>query len=804
MILLRTATRQLMILTVFLSLNACSDNNNDSNNTAVIGQSVTADFHTGTTPPLDAGQFELHTVSTFPDTVTGGDVLLAIRGLTADDDEFTVTRNGADVTDVFHRLESGEIHGLITGLDEGINTLAATANGQTATLEVKNHPMTGPVASGPQQQPFRCRTDEAGLGEPIDEHCSIETQVEWYYRSQTDNQFHLLDDPYAPYPADTMFTSTDDGLNVPYVVRLESLTVNRGIGRIAVLDDPAARGPDESFDARHWNHRIHYFFGSSSGVGYHQGSSNPALVLGTGYDTEAGVEANVVGVSDRLSKGDAVVHNTLTVFGNIANPLVNAETAGMMKEYIIENYGLVDTMIGAGVSGGSIQQRAFLNSAPGLLTGSMVSFSFTDVVTTAMTVTDCGLLLNYFNNSALDWNQQKRAAVQGHNLQTTTDENNICQNWVDSFLPLLTPTENCVPEEQRYHPENNPGGTRCSIQDSLVNIVGRDPETGFARRPLDNVGVQYGLQALLDGTISSDEFIDLNRNIGGFDIDANFVAERHAMDPELAGILFKLGAVFGTGVPDETPMMDMGLYLDMVPTSVGNIHESVRPFVARERFSKYTGQIDTMPIWRGVVTIADALPVMNEWIAARKIALEAGATDHRQATVASKPESAADKCVIATGGGRLEIPDRVMAGLGIAEFPLLPTVAPLADAFPDFDVDVPLRIEAPEDFSSIENTGLCNTVLPPVRTPRIAAGMPIVDDVIKCQLKPIDPADYAGTLGDAQLAELNMIFPEGVCDYSAPSVGALAPGEKSLIWPNLGSTTLEPVTELKWRVARSK
>lgn len=796
--------RQLLLLLSLLVLAACSGGG--GTNPDGSGGSMSADFHTLRTAALAPGQIELLTLSTLPDTVSGGDVLMAVRGLSGED-SLEVTRNGVDVSAAFQRLENGEWHGLVEGLHLGGNQVTATASGpdgsRNATLHLKNHPITGPVTSGPQQQPFRCQTEGSGLGEPIDEHCSIETQQQWYYRSLLDNSFHLLDDPYAPYPADTMFTATDDGLNVPYVVRLETLTVNRGIGRIAVLDDPAARGPDSPFDARHWNHRVHYFFGSSSGVGYRQGSSNPALVLGTGYDLEEGVEANVVGVADRLSKGDAVVHNTLTVFGNIGNPLVNAETAGMMKEYITENYGLIDRFVGAGVSGGSIQQRAFLNGAPGLLSGAMVSFSFTDVATTAMTVSDCGLLRHYFSGRS-EWSQEKRAAVQGHNFQTTTDQNDICQNWVDSFLPLLDPTSSCVPEEQRYDPETNPNGTRCSIQDSLVNIFGRDPETGFGRRPLDNTGVQYGLRALLDGAISGGEFIDLNRNIGGFDIDANFVPERHSMDPEVAEIAFRIGGIFGTGVPDETPMMDMGLYLDIVPTSVGNIHESVRPFIARERYAKYTGQIDTMPIWRGVITIADALPVMHDWLSARELALETNGGDHRQAVIDSKPASAADKCVIATAGGRLEFPDRIMFLLGLAEFPLLPTVTPLADAFPDFDVDVPLRIEAPEDFSSIDNSGLCNTLLPPVRTPRIAAGMPIVDDVIKCHLKPIDPADYAGALNDAQLAELSLIFPEGVCDYSQPSVGALAPGEKSLIWPSLGGEILQAPFELKWRVARSE
>ena len=55
------------------------------------------------------------------------------------------------------------------------------------------------------------------------------------------------------------------------------------------------------------------------------------------------------------------------------------------------------------------------------------------------------------------------------------------------------------------------------------------PGWGFAGSPLDNTGVQYGLQALLAGTISAAEFLDVNRNIGGFDIDGREVTVNHTL-----------------------------------------------------------------------------------------------------------------------------------------------------------------------------------------------------------------------------------------------------------------------------------
>ena len=43
---------------------------------------------------------------------------------------------------------------------------------------------------------------------------------------------------------------------------------------------------------------------------------------------------------------------------------------------------------------------------------------------------------------------------------------------------------------------------------------------------------------------------------------------------------------------------------------------------------------------------------------------------------------------------------------------------------------------------------------------------------LECQLKPLDPVDYAPvTLTAAQLARLRVVFADGVCDWSKPGVG---------------------------------
>ncbi len=57
-----------------------------------------------------------------------------------------------------------------------------------------------------------------------------------------------------------------------------------------------------------------------------------------------------------------------------------------------------------------------------------------------------------------------------------------------------------------------------------VNIYGTGPD-GFARVPWDNVGVQYGLEALRSGVISPAEFLNLNAQVGSWKDTADMVPE---------------------------------------------------------------------------------------------------------------------------------------------------------------------------------------------------------------------------------------------------------------------------------------
>ena len=65
----------------------------------------------------------------------------------------------------------------------------------------------------------------------------------------------------------------------------------------------------------------------------------------------------------------------------------------------------------------------------------------------------------------------------------------------------------------------------------------------------------------------------------------------------------------------------------------------------------------------------------------------------------------------------------------------------------------------------------CNQLYPAFSTPRMVAGEPLENNVAKCQLGPINPAQYNVSFTAAEIARLNAILPQGVCDYSLPGMG---------------------------------
>lgn len=254
----------------------------------------------------------------------------------------------------------------------------------------------------------------------------------------------------------------------------------------------------------------------------------PPNVLGGG--DVAGLLDGSINAGYALSKGFVVLSSSNNILGQQCNNTVSAETLITLKERVAETARMpIRYTIGQGCSGGSVQQFVIAAAYPGVLDGLLPMCSFPDLAQVVQEAQDCTLMNRVFNETSpgLWANPAQRNATQGYVSPTP------CVPFYDGNVPVkpgfaknwFDPDDSggCVlPEEQVYDAENNPHGVRCTLQDYTVAVFGRRAEDGFAKRPYDNVGLQYGLRALESGEITPEQFVDLNMKIGGWDIDWNW------------------------------------------------------------------------------------------------------------------------------------------------------------------------------------------------------------------------------------------------------------------------------------------
>ncbi|OGT70245.1 MAG: hypothetical protein A3H44_00945 [Gammaproteobacteria bacterium RIFCSPLOWO2_02_FULL_57_10] len=684
-------------------------------------------------------QITMEVVSNQPHLLSGGNALIEISTSAAAADLAMLVNDAATAVD-FHSAGSTDglntYRALVTGLADGANTLQVTAGDGSAMMSVMNYPITGPIISGEQQTPYFCLADlspEAdgskrrfaiGNGEYLDdaatdEFCSLPTRVDYVYRSSAEGEtFKALADT-AMRPADLTMTTTLEGLEVPYIVRLETGTINRAIYQIAMLHDPQSPAPAAHAPSAAWNDRIVYTFGGGCQPGYFQATSTGGVLR-----------------DSMLAQGYAVVSSTLNVNNTGGcNDVLSAETAMMVKEHFIEQYGEPVYTIGNGGSGGAMQQLLIAGAYPGILDGIIPSMTFPDAVSYMTDSEECAMpLRNFFNDPALALSEETKAIIGGW------------PNWYlcDVSLgerPDRIAPDDCsdeIPVAERYDPVTNPNGVRCSIYDGMRNIFGEklyadiNAEREFARSPHDNVGVQYGLAALNEGHIDKSLFLDLNEKIGGWTIDFMPTAERVVGDDDAIRVAYETGRITsGSAGLSMVPIIDDRPYLDFE----GNFHASVYSFVTRARLERDNGHADNYVIRRhfSSLSLADEnLALMDQWLAA----LKADNSDLPvlEKIVKAKPADLQDDCFAENG-------ERIVEKAV-------------------FDQD---RL--------FDNTGSrCNSLFPPHAGLRLVAGGPLSNDVLKCQLKPIDYNDYKVTFTDEEKTRLETIFPAGVCDWSKPGV----------------------------------
>ena len=689
--------------------------------------------------------FEIRTASTRADLISGGDVLVQVTvPATVAAEKLAVSVNGRDVSGDFKLASHANTFiGLVKDLPIGRSEVAAGAKGQKAavTLILTNHSIAGPVMGGPHQTPFICETQAFGFGQPLDADCSVATRVEYFYRSnaapsgpsnvavqpgadvpqaqqQQPNPFKPYN-PNGPKPADLAMTTTLDGKAVPYIVRREMGTINRAVYAIAFLHEPGTPLPTPWLQNNGaWNGRLIYSFGPGCQAGYHQGRNLGGLAGNRSFleETQFGDYG--------IAKGYALASSSLNSFGTNCADVISVETMMMVKEHFVEQFGAPRWTIGSGRSGGSMQQHLIANNYPGLLDGLIPTAAFADTVTFMNHLFDCELLDHAFTTSRLMWSDEQKAAVGGEANWQYCAKNGTA-------YPLLR-VVNCdrmaIPADLLYDPQKNPKGARCTYQDNMVNVFGRDAKTGFARRPFDNVGIQYGLKAFNDGKITFEQFVDLNTRIGGHDIDGNVVSTRTVADAEALRIAYQSGRVNDTSKGMATvPMIDVRPYTE----GTGDVHDTVNTHITRARLVAANGTsanqvLHTYEPGTPIQKVqADNLAQMEQWVA--NIARDsAPAKSQLEKVIRNRPAGVTDACYT-------------------------------------------------KDGQQITDMQRCAQMFPVYSNPRLSAGQPLGATALKCELKAIDKKDYARPLTDTQLSALKTAFPGGVCDYSRKGVSVRPP-----------------------------
>jgi hypothetical protein len=635
---------------------------------AVAGLLIGPGVANAASPPAN-GRLDVTVVSSLPEHVTGGDARLHVDvPPSMQPADVAVLVNGVDQRDRFSLLPGTRtLTGVVDGLVDGENTVEVRrANpGRGAPphqrLILTNHPITGPIFSGPHQYPFVCNTVGQGLGQPIADdpvtgtkvfdggtvvgysrNCSAETRVDFRYLSTGGSWM-----PHTPgvMPANAATITDANGAEVPLVVRWERGTINRFLYSIAT-PVPYDAGPwDLETDV--WNRAVIFRFDGGVAIGHTQGSMSSGGMLYT----------------DGLRRGYSVLYSSGTRTNTHYNLQLGGETALMVKERLIERFDVPRYTVAIGGSGGAIQQYVYAQNHPGLLDAGIPQYSYPDMVTQAIHVGDCELMEHYMdvldagNSKWATWTN--RTLLEGMAASNTFPNpyrggvpgNTECINGWRGLSPLaLNPRYGAVTNQQNFEPQSAIAAIEWSHFADIVNIVGRDDGPGgdgYARNYWDNVGVQYGLESVADGSITPEEFLKLNGSVGGWKNEPDMVQEgfpflpgappsdfdpwsrrnqvfstdpltspapRNQGDMQAMNAVYESGLVFRGDI--DIPIIDWRHYLEPVL----DMHNSHQSFASRQRMlnadgdavqpgdlvhQRCPGQYDQTP---------EALDVIDEWM----------------------------------------------------------------------------------------------------------------------------------------------------------------------------------------------
>ena len=646
-----------------------------------------------------------------------------------------------------------------------------------------------PLFAGPLEYPFLCQTEESRLGQPLVDNqkgwgipvyrldqegkksrevigyskdCSIPTQVDYYYSSKIDGHFRVLSDDKRDEVDEILL----NGKRIPFIVRVESGTINRFIYSITVLKGP--QGSDAHPDGSYWNRRLIYQFRGGVGVGYEQGKNQPFSVLRRR--------------KAQLAQGYAVVFSSGNQTSNHYNIWMQEDIALRLKQQFTGRYGQPLYTVGVGGSGGAIQQYLLAQNRHGILDAAIPLMSYPDMVSQTIYALDCDLLEYYFdvtdrrNPKWQSW--ENRTLIEGLFAKNEDDVENGYLYRLSFLVNGLWPSppggeSECThswrgPSQLVHNPQfvstfkrykrRVKRSVHWSHWENLKQVYGVS-DSGYARDTWDNMGVQYGLAALKNGRISIAEFLHVNRKIGGWrnqhvmkkpsywfmdgesDLDElsvwshqnmtlkgeGDIAPRTEADLDAITAAYRAGVVFIGKI--DIPILDVRHYLD--PYS--DMHHSFASFSTRRRMIDFQGHADHQIVWvadRRYNPTAKAFAVIDEWM--MNLLKE-------KSLVAAKPVAARDTCF--DGSGKV-----IASGDGVwnGEWN-----------------------EKPD--------GRCMQIYPSYRSSRMVAGDSIRGDVFKCELQSVNEAVEKGLYDPVDVAnhveEIKIIFPQGVCDYTRPGLG---------------------------------
>jgi len=756
------------------------------------GLASTQNFNQG----HQGGKVQLRVLSSPALFVSGGDARIEISAAPGLHDKLELRVNGRRVI-VELQSKGSRLEGVITGLVDGPNWLEVRHghSGQRDSLLLVNHPITGPMFSGPQQHPFVCTTNQLGTEPLVDtatppgyrvrdpqgntigysRNCSVNTVVTYLYRSTANSWLPLPAD--GSRPADVSTVTLADGRTVDFVIRRETGSINRFLYSFAMLA-PRGENPAQP-DLSLWNKKLLYWFQGGVAIGHsqgtvHSGSLNP----------------------DILRLGYAIAHSSGNNTGTHYNLNVAGETAMMTKERFVERYGVPRYTVGLGGSGGAIAQYVIAQNHPGVLDALLPVQSYPDMVTQTIHVGDCELLEHYMDatdRANAKWRVTKnRSWLVGFNAEegfarvndpfaplkialgysTAVGSTECVPGWRGLTPLAMNPLYGQAPNQELYEPQSDIAAIRWTHYDDLRNVYGVD-STGAARPTWDNVGVQYGLKALKDGNITPAEFLHLNFYIGGWKHPSQMVQEGFPFfgtsaaeinkaltipgyfdpwssrnmnlspaagqpAPRTHGDFFAMRAAYTSGHVFrgrlDVPTLDHRQYLEREL----DMHNSHQSFAARKRVLNEMGDSDNQVIW--FTDTRPGVPRASQSLDALQVMDEWMGNilaNPRKSIAKNKPARAVDSC---------------------------------------FDVNGQLMQSGADVWDGILDSkpaGACASAFPLYRTSRIVAGAPIEGGIYRCALTPVRQAVAEGlyapwTPSDDEVIRLQQVFPEGVCDYSRP------------------------------------